>query len=138
MSLQTELIDWIDAASLAGIAKRNDTAQTGILFERLPADDTDAIAIQIRDPEADASGFSDRYMALIDIRSQGDTVTKHETVIKQIWTRNETESVFRPIVLTTYTIEQVDWLTPRPARIEVTASGLHVYRSACRARIKEN
>lgn len=137
MSLETELITWLDAALTPTVRAWDPDNEVGELVEGdLPGADRSAIAIRTTNWESitDIPGL---HFTDIEIHSQGDIEAKHKTVNDEIRTRNTAGSQFSPIDLTSFRIEGLRPLTSYPTRFARDAAGQWIYRSAFRVRLKE-
>ena len=118
MSLASELVNAISTGTTGlGVTKYDPDSQTGQLFDlALPDESFDAIAISARGWRPAPNQFPGYHRVEIHIDSQGvsSMEDKHWIVTKFLRDRNGTERIFRPIVLTSFEVEQIIWTETGP------------------------
>jgi len=139
MSLESELVTWLDAGlSGSGIAQWDESTQTGMLFaERLPTDDTPAISIQTTEWAQHRNGVPGMLTAQLAIFSQGNLIIQHNRVAEYFTEKGAGETLFRPIDLTSFRIENLVWAIRYPAKVGTTAGGGFLLKTTSKLIVKE-
>lgn len=122
MSLSGELADVVHTAcSGLGVSLWNESTQTGLLFEpALPPDGSDAVSIGTRRWAPGPNNLPGYHRVEVHIDSQGapSVEDKHWIVTKFLRERLGTERMFRPIDLTSWRIEGIEWTDTGPGLVE--------------------
>lgn len=121
MSFASELIDNLSTnLTGSGISKWDDSTQSGLLFEgALPPEPLDGISIGVRAWRQAENGIFGFHKALIHIESQGPVAVedKHWIVTRWLRDRAGTRNRFSPITLTSWRIDQINWIETGPGLV---------------------